>query len=232
MTVRVVILRILAGEGRPHDPAVGSAQRLFRDLRKQRSLLLPGLPADQTMPQTQLQSGPLGGGMQHFDCGIGDFGPDPIARQHADLELALIRVGWLNLEGPTRQAATSALRIAAITALVKADVLAAPPKSAVRVPLLMAPSTPCCSCCAVVRHAREGTSSASMWTGTRVPRNTGFPPMIWPINRSLVAARVERISSARAPEMCPFEKRSKNIKTARDANSPRSLPRTSPVTAV
>jgi hypothetical protein len=26
-----------------------------------------------------------------------------------------------------------------------------------------------------------------------------------PINRSLVAARVERISSARAPEMCPFE---------------------------
>src|ERR1700726_10546 len=62
-------------------------------------------------------------------------------------------VGWLNLEGPTRQAATSALRIAAITALVKADVLAAPPKPAVRVPLLMAPSTPWCSCCAVVRHA-------------------------------------------------------------------------------
>ena len=29
--------------------------------------------------------------------------------------------------------------------------------------------------------------------------------MILPINRSLVAARVERISSARAPEMCPFE---------------------------
>ena len=27
--------------------------------------------------------------MQHFDCGIGDFGPDPIARQHADLELTL-----------------------------------------------------------------------------------------------------------------------------------------------
>jgi hypothetical protein len=43
------------------------------------------------MPQTQLQSGPLGGGMQHLDCGIGDFGPDPIARQHVDLELTLIR---------------------------------------------------------------------------------------------------------------------------------------------
>ena len=32
-------------------------------------------------------------------------------------------------------------------------------------------------------YAREGTSSASMWTGTRVPRNAGFPPMILPINR-------------------------------------------------
>jgi len=62
---------------------------------------------------------------------------------------------------------------------------------------------------------REGTSSASMWTGTRVPRNTGFPLMILPFNRSLVGARVERISSARAPEMCPFEKQSKNIKTVR-----------------
>src|SRR6267154_4402150 len=91
MTVCVVILRGLAGEGRPHDPAVRSPQRLFRSLRKQRSLLLPGLPADQTMRQTQLQSSPLHGGMQHFDCGIGDFGPDPIAGQHADLELTLIR---------------------------------------------------------------------------------------------------------------------------------------------
>jgi hypothetical protein len=45
-----------------------------------------------------------------------------------------------------------------------------------------------------------------MWTGTRVPRNAGFPPMILPFNRSLVGARVERISSARAPEMCPFLK--------------------------
>src|ERR1700731_940239 len=61
----------------------------------------------------------------------------------------------------------------------------------------------------------EGTSSASMWTGTRVPRNAGFPPMILPINRSLVGARVERISSAGAPEMCPFEKQSKNIITVR-----------------
>ena len=43
------------------------------------------------MRQTQLQSSPLSGGLQHFDCGIGDFGPDPIARQHADLELTLIR---------------------------------------------------------------------------------------------------------------------------------------------
>jgi len=39
-------------------------------------------------------------------------------------------------------------------------------------------------------RTREGTSSASMWTGTRVPRNTGFPPMILSINRSLVGARV------------------------------------------
>jgi hypothetical protein len=37
-------------------------------------------------------------------------------------------------------------------------------------------------------RAREGTSSASKWTGTRVPRNAGFPPMILPINRSLVGA--------------------------------------------
>jgi MFS family permease len=66
-----------------------------------------------------------------------------------------------------------------------------------------------------VTRAREGTSSASMWTGTRVPRNTGFPLMILPFNRSLVGARVERISPARAPEMCPFEKQSKNIKTVR-----------------
>ena len=34
-------------------------------------------------------------------------------------------------------------------------------------------------------HAR-GHSSASKWTGTRVPRNAGFPPMILPINRSFV----------------------------------------------
>ena len=31
-----------------------------------------------------------------------------------------------------------------------------------------------------------------------------IPAMILPINRSLIGARVERISSARAPEMCPF----------------------------
>ena len=42
-----------------------------------------------------------------------------------------------------------------------------------------------------------------------------IPLMILPFNRSLVGARVERISSARAPEMCPFEKQSKNIKTVR-----------------
>ena len=67
----------------------------------------------------------------------------------------------------------------------------------------------------VISHLKENTSppshvrarehsSASKWTGTRVPRNAGFPPMILPINRSLIGARVERISSARAPEMCPF----------------------------
>jgi hypothetical protein len=62
----------------------------------------------------------------------------------------------------------------------------------------------------------EGTSSASMWTGTRVPRNTGFPPMTLPFNRSLVGARVERISSARAPEMCPFSKTIRENQTARE----------------
>ena len=53
------------------------------------------------------------------------------------------------------------------------------------------------------------------WT----PKNQTMAPvgplMILPFNRSLVGARVERISSARAPEMCPFEKQSKNIKTVR-----------------
>jgi class 3 adenylate cyclase len=39
--------------------------------------------------------------------------------------------------------------------------------------------------------------------------------MILPIYRSLVGSRVERISSAGAPEMCPFKKQSKNIKTVR-----------------
>src|SRR5258708_13371551 len=55
-----------------------------------------------------------------------------------------------------------------------------------------------------------------MWTGTRVPRNTGFPPMILPFNRSLVGARVERISSARAPEMCPFSKTIRENQTVRE----------------
>src|ERR1700732_4999601 len=48
-------------------------------------------------------------------------------------------------------------------------------------------------------RTREGTSSASMWTGTRVPRNTGFPPMILSINRSLVGARVERPGAGDVP---------------------------------
>src|SRR6202035_2842821 len=47
---------------------------------------------------------------------------------------------------------------------------------------------------------------------TRVPRNTGFPPMTLPFNRSLVGARVKRISSARAPEMARFQKQSEKIK--------------------
>jgi len=55
-----------------------------------------------------------------------------------------------------------------------------------------------------------------MWTGTRVPRNTGFPPMTLPFNRSLVGARVERISSARAPEMCPFSKTIRENQTVRE----------------
>ena len=39
--------------------------------------------------------------------------------------------------------------------------------------------------------------------------------MILPINRSLVAARVERISSARAPEMCPLKTIKENQAGAR-----------------
>ena len=62
----------------------------------------------------------------------------------------------------------------------------------------------------------EGTNSASMWSGTRVPLNTGFPPLTLPFNRSLVGARVERISSARAPEMCPFSKTIRENQTVRE----------------
>ena len=72
----------------------------------------------------------------------------------------------------------------------------APPPTAISVP----PTLPLRQ----RERTREGTSSANLWTGTQVPRNTGFPLMILPINRSLIGARVERISSARAPEMCPF----------------------------
>jgi hypothetical protein len=43
------------------------------------------------MRQTQLQSGALAGGLQRLDCSIGDFRPDPVARQHADLEFSPIR---------------------------------------------------------------------------------------------------------------------------------------------
>jgi hypothetical protein len=66
-----------------------------------------------------------------------------------------------------------------------------------------------------------------MWTGTRVPRNTGFPPMTLPFNRSLVGARVERISSARAPEMCPF---SKTIRENRQPIDPPALDLVRPAT--
>jgi hypothetical protein len=54
--------------------------------------------------------------------------------------------------------------------------------------------------------------AASKWTGTGVPRNAGFLPMILPINRSLVGARVERFSSARRRRGARFEKQSKKIK--------------------
>ena len=47
--------------------------------------------------------------------------------------------------------------------------------------------------------------SASIWTGTRVPRNTGFPPMILPINRSLVGARVERLARPGRRRCARFE---------------------------
>ena len=43
-----------------------------------------------------------------------------------------------------------------------------------------------------------------------------FPPMILPINRSLIGARVERISSARVPEMCPFSKTIRENQTVRE----------------
>jgi hypothetical protein len=39
--------------------------------------------------------------------------------------------------------------------------------------------------------------------------------MILPFNRYLVGARVERISSARAPEMCPFSKTIRENQTVR-----------------
>jgi hypothetical protein len=60
------------------------------------------------------------------------------------------------------------------------------------------------------QRARGRAQLGEQVDGTRVPRNAGFPPMILPFNRSLVGARVERISSARAPEMCPFSKTIKN----------------------
>jgi hypothetical protein len=49
-----------------------------------------------------------------------------------------------------------------------------------------------------------------------VPRNTGFPRMTLPFNRSLVGARVKRISSARAPEMCPLSKTIRENQTVRE----------------
>jgi hypothetical protein len=42
-------------------------------------------------------------------------------------------------------------------------------------------------------RTREATSSASIWTGTRVPRNTGFPPMILPNSERKTTARYDRI---------------------------------------
>ena len=59
-------------------------------------------------------------------------------------------------------------------------------------------------------RTREGASSASKWTGTGVPRNAGFLPMILPINRSLVGARVERFSSARRRRGARFKKIKEN----------------------
>ena len=54
------------------------------------------------------------------------------------------------------------------------------------------PSINRCACTREVTSSavnlKIGTGIASIWTGTRVPRNTGFPPMILPINRSLVGA--------------------------------------------
>ena len=67
-----------------------------------------------------------------------------------DLDHAGIR-GDLDNTTTCHQAAISAFRIAAITALVKVDVVASPPRSAVSVPLPMAPATPSRSCFAVVR---------------------------------------------------------------------------------
>lgn len=63
-------------------------------------------------------------------------------------------VGWLNLEGPTRQAATSALRIAAITALVKAD-------GKVVIPLLFHSTSP-------PKRAFLSVLTASCWSPRRL----------------------------------------------------------------
>jgi hypothetical protein len=55
------------------------------------------------------------------------------------------------------------------------------------------------------RQELEYCSSARRACGpARACRETPDSRHSLPINRSLIGARVERISSARAPEMCPF----------------------------
>ena len=96
-----------------------------------------------------------------------------------------------------RQATISALRIAAITALVNADVLALPPKSAVRVPPPMAPSTPCCSWCAVLRHAGSRVRWYSQSSNCAVDQDVlSLPAYVvlknWMLLTLLLASRRER----------------------------------------
>ena len=61
-------------------------------------------------------------------------------------------------------------------------------------------------------HARGGTSPASMWTGTRVPRNTGFPLMILPSTDPWSALGSSGLARPGRRRCARFQKQSEKIK--------------------